>query len=240
MLGRGWPPEHPLAIRAEGRHIWTADGERLLDASSAGLAGTLGYGATDVVRAISEQAAHLPFAHSLSFTTEVAEELASELAKEFPGDLDRTMFVTGGTEAIELAMLMAHRIQAARGEPRRELFLARHLSYHGSSQTGLGLGSRVALREPVSKLLPAFAHLPPPYPYRLEWRERFPEAVASVPGVADFLDTPLSDEQIQRAHIDAAAAVEVAIEALGPERVCAFVAEPIIGASAGGVVPDDE
>ncbi|MFQ5743685.1 MAG: aspartate aminotransferase family protein, partial [Acidobacteriota bacterium] len=220
-----------------GRHIWTADGQRLLDGASGALAATLGYGVGEIAAAITSQAATLPAAHSLAFGSDSSEAYAAALAGVLPADLERPFFVTGGTEAMEMAMLVAHRIQAARGEPQRRLFLSRHLSYHGCSLATLALGARVALRQPVSPLLRSVPHLPPPYPYRPEWHRRFPGPVAGVEGLGAHCQQPLSEEAIERGRAHPAEALAVALEALGPGQVAAFVGEPIIGASAGAVVP---
>lgn len=118
--------------------------------------------------------------------------------------------------------------------------LARHLSYHGASLSALALGARTSLRSLVAPMLQAIPHLPPPYPYRPEWRAHFPGAMADIPGLASTLSRDLTEAEKRRGARDPAAALEVAIEVIGPERVCAFIAEPIIGASGGAVVPQDD
>ena len=204
LLSRGWPPGHPEVVEAEGRTIRTADGRTLLDGASGALAAVVGYGVPEIGEAVAKQARELAFAHSLHFTTEVAEAYAAELADVLPGAgaaaLSRILFVTGGSEANELALLMAHRIQTLRGEPGRCLFLGRHLSYHGSTLATLALGARHSLRSRVEVLLPTMAHLPPPYPYRPEWHARFPESVSGVPGLGDLLAGALSEEALRRAQ----------------------------------------
>lgn len=245
LLARGWPPDHPRVARAEGRTLWTAEGRRLLDGASGALSATIGYGVREIADAVAAQARELAFAHSLHFTTKAAESYAADLAAvlgtgqagEARGQI---LFVTGGSEANEMALLLSHRIQALRGAPGRTVFLSRHLSYHGSTLATLALGARQRLRAGVDGLLARVAHLPPPYPYRPEWHERFPEAVAGVDGLSDVAGGSLSEDAVARGRADPAEALAVAIETLGPERVCAFVAEPIIGASGGAIVPPDD
>lgn len=230
-------------IRTEGRTLWTADGRRLLDGASGALSATVGYGVPEVLDAVAAQVRELAFAHSLHFTTDTVESYAAELAEVLdPGrgeGLQRTLFVTGGSQANEMALILAHRIQALRGEPDRTTFLARHLSYHGSTLATLALGARHSLRSDLTGILRRIGHLPPPYPYRPEWHGRFPDGVAGTHGLGDLLEEPLADADLERARSDPAEALAVSIEALGPERVCAFVAEPIIGASGGAIVPPD-
>ena len=240
---RGWPPTQPLAVRCEGRTIWTADGRSFLDGASGALAVTVGHGVPEIQRAIARQAETLPFVYGGQHTTEIVEQYAAEVTALLPGEgasaLSRLLLVTGGTEATEQALSLAHQIQTERGQPQRRIVLGRHLSYHGSSLAVLGIGGRYWLRQGVAAMLQASPHLPPPFPYRPEWSSRFPDAVASIPGVADLARRPLSSDEQDRGRSDPAEALAVAIEVLEPENVCAFIAEPIIGASAGAVVPDD-
>lgn len=244
LLPRGWPPARIEAVDAEGCVLRLADGSELLDAASGALAVTVGYRVPEIGAAIAAAAARLPFVHSGFFTNPGAEEYAGELTALLPGEGDRhlasLLMVGSGTDAVELAVEMAYRVQMARGQERRRIVLSRFLSYHGTSLGTLALGSRVAMRKLVAPLLSDFPHLPPPYPYRPEWLARFPHGVRDVAGLDSVLQRPLTNDERDRGQADAAAALEVAIEALGAENVCAFVAEPIIGASAGAVVPPDD
>ena len=243
LLARGWPPEHPKVVRAQGRTLWTEEGEELLDGASGALAATVGYGVAEVAEAVGRQARELAFAHSLHFTTAEAEAYGEELADAIRGEsghpLNRILLVPGGSEANEMALILARRIQALQGEPQRNLFLARHLSYHGSTLATISLGGRHSLRSPIEPLITPVAHLPPPYPYRPEWGERFPGSVAGVHGLADIFDGVLPEDALGRGRSDPVEAVAVALEALAG-RVCAFVAEPIIGASGGAIVPPED
>jgi len=243
LLARGWPPEHPKVVRAQGRTLWTEEGKELLDGASGALAATVGYGVPEVAEAVARQARELAFAHSLHFTTVEAEAYGEELLEaiggENPRPLSRVLLVPGGSEANEMALILAHRIQALRGEPHRDLFLTRHLSYLGSTLATIALGARHSLRSPIAPLVSPVAHIPPPYPYRPEWQARFPHAVAGVHGVADLCEGVLSEDDLRRGRSHPAEALAVALEAL-KGRVCAFMAEPIIGASGGAIVPAED
>lgn len=244
LIHRTWPPRTPTAVGAEGCVVRTADGREYLDATSGALAVTVGYGIPGIMAAVQEQAGTLPFAHSARFVSGIAESAAEELTAELPGEgpqaLRRVMFTTGGSESIELAAALAYRAQVARGRPDRQIILSRHLSYHGCTFATLGLGGRVALRSLAPLGSVAIPHLPPAYPYRPEWHRRFPGEVNGIPGVDSVLPEPLSEEQLERARRHPAEALEVTLEAMGPDRVCAFLGEPIVGASAGAIVPPDD
>jgi len=244
LIPRSWPPESIGIASANGCVLRTAAGDELLDAASGALAATLGYAVPELTEALVTQAGKLQFAHSGHFATETVERYAAELAAVLPGHgpdhLDQMMLTTGGTEAIELAVALAYRTHVAHGAPGRHVLLSRHLSYHGASLGTLAIGARTGLRSQVAPMLWPVAHLPPPYPYRPEWHARFPGAVAGVPGLQHALSRQLAPRQRERGTNDPAAALEVAIQAIGPERVCAFIGEPIIGASAGAVAPPND
>lgn len=244
LIHRGWPPQHPTAVDGEGCVLRLEDGTELIDAASGALAVTVGYRVPEIAAAIADVAARLPFVHSAFFTNRSAEEYGDALTSLLPGTGDQhlgnVLMVNSGTDALELGVEAAYRVQVARGQPQRRIVLSRFLSYHGTSLGMLALGARVAMRQLVEPLLADFPHLPPPYPYRPEWLATFPGPVRGVAGLQSQLQRDLTAEELTRGQADAAAALEVAIEALGAENVCAFVAEPIMGASGGAIVPPPE
>jgi adenosylmethionine-8-amino-7-oxononanoate aminotransferase len=125
--------------------------------------------------------------------------------------------VSGGSEAIETALKLVRAYHLARGEPERWVVFARWGSYHGNTLGALDLSGRKPLRRPYEGWLGRFRHLSAAYPYRAG------EPGANALGTADELASEL----------------ERAIEAADPGSVAAFVAEPIVGATLGAVVPPD-
>lgn len=149
--------------------------------------------------------------HATTFTTEVLESYAREVAELVPVADARVYPVSGGSEAIETACKLARTYHLARGEPDRHIVLARHGSYHGNTRGALDLSGRDPLRAPYLPWLGLTERVPAMYPYRVA----------------------LTGAQ----H---AARLEETIEHLGAERVAAFVAEPIGGATTGASVPPDD
>ena len=125
--------------------------------------------------------------------------------------------MSGGSEAIETAVKLARAYHLARGEPEREILVARHGSYHGNTLGALDLSGRPPLRRPYEPWLGRVRHVSAAYPYRAG------EAAAHALGDAEALA-----DELERTFAD-----------LGPGRVAAFVAEPIVGATLGAVVPPD-
>ncbi|HEX2012011.1 MAG TPA: aspartate aminotransferase family protein [Roseateles sp.] len=205
----------PLAVAAEGLWIRDADGRRYLDASGGAAVSSLGHGHPDVIAALHAQVDRLAYAHTSFFSTEVAETLADELVRSAPAGMDHVYLVSGGSEAVESALKMARQYFVEIGQPQRSHFIARRQSYHGNTLGALAVGGNAWRREPFAPLLVPATHVAPCYPYREQRADETPEAYG----------------------LRLAAELEQAILAQGPERVIAFVAETVGGATAGVLTP---
>ena len=203
----------PVAVAGDGPWIVDADGHRYLDASGGAAVSCLGHSHAAVIEAIKAQLDRLPYAHTAFFTNEPLEELAQVLAAAAPGDLDRTYFVSGGSEAMEAALKLARQYWLEVGEPGRRHFVARRQSYHGNTLGALAVGDNQWRREPFEPILLRSHHIAPCYAYR---ERRAGESEADYGRrAADELEAKLME--------------------LGPETVIAFVAETVVGATAGAV-----
>ncbi len=201
----------PVAVEAHGCEIVDAAGNRYLDACSGAIAVNLGHGDPFVIEALAAQLRRVDSVHPTTFTTETLEDYARALAPLVPVADARVYPVSGGSEAIETACKLARAYHLARGELDRHLVLARHGSYHGNTRGALDLSGRDPLRAPYLPWLGLTERVPAVYPYRV-----------SLTGS------------------EHAALLDETIEHLGPERVAAFVAEPIGGATTGASVPPDD
>ncbi len=204
---------YPVAVRGEGCEIVDRDGRRYLDASGGAAVSCLGHDHPRVIAAIKAQLDALPFAHTGFFTSAPAEALADRLIAAAPAGMDRVYFVSGGSEAVEAALKLARQYHVERGEPQRRHFIARRQSYHGNTLGALAVGGNAWRRRLFEPLLIEVAHVTPCYPYR----EKRPEESDET-----FVDRLVGE-------------IETRIEALGAERVIAFVAEPVVGATLGAV-----
>ena len=209
---RGAPP--PVAVSGEGLWLRAADGSAVLDASGGAAVSSLGHGHPRVVEAIREQAGKLAYAHTSFFSSEPAEALADALVGHEPGGLAWAYFVSGGSEAMEAALKMARQFFVETGQSGRARVIARRQSYHGNTLGALSAGGNAWRREPYAPLLsPAFSHVSPAFAYR-EQRAEETEA--------EFTSRLLAE-------------LEAEFQRLGPDTVAAFVAEPVVGATAGAV-----
>lgn len=205
----------PQAVKGEGIYIIDAGGKRYLDASGGAAVSCLGHSDPDVIQAIKDQAETLAFAHTAFFTSEAAEELANLLIGKAPDGIEVVYFVSGGSEAMEAALKMARQYFLEVGEPERTKFIARRQSYHGNTLGALSVGGNVWRREPFEAMLMDVGHIQPCYAYRNQ----------------------LDGETEEEYGLRAADELEAEIQRLGPETVIAFVAETVVGATAGVVPP---
>ncbi|NQV43484.1 MAG: aminotransferase class III-fold pyridoxal phosphate-dependent enzyme, partial [Rhodospirillales bacterium] len=130
----------PIAVKGDGIFIEDAAGKRYMDASGGAAVSCLGHSDPDVVRAIKDQVDAIAFAHTSFFSSQPAEELADLLIDAAPSGIGMAYFVSGGSEAVEAALLMARQFFVERGEDSRSHYIARDLSYHGNTLAALSVG----------------------------------------------------------------------------------------------------
>lgn len=205
----------PVAVAGDGPYLIDDAGRRYLDASGGAAVSCLGHSNAAVRAAICEQASRLAYAHTGFFSSKPAEDLGDFLVDAAPDGLAWVYFTSGGSEAVETAMKLARQYAVANGQPERTRFIARNRSYHGNTLGALALGQHKGRRAAFEPLLIDVARVSPCYAYR----EQAPDEDAD--GYAARL----------------AAELEAKILAVGPETVCAFVAETVSGASLGAVPP---
>ena len=205
----------PTAVRGEGVFLFDAQGKSYLDASGGAAVSCLGHAHPKVLAAMHTQIDQLAYAHTSFFTTEVAERLADRLIDTAPEGTSHVYFVSGGSEAVEAALKMARQYFVEIGQPQRQHFIARRQSYHGNTLGALAIGGNAWRREPFAPLLMPATHVAPCYPYREQEAHESPEAYG---------------QRLARE-------LEDTIVRLGSDRVIAFVAETVGGATAGVLVP---
>lgn len=120
---------------------------------------------------------------------------------------------------MEATMKLARQyfLELATPQPTRTRFIARKQSFHGITLGALSMGGHVWRREPFEPiLLSNISHVSPCYAYR--GRQEGESDADYVARLADELDA-----EFQR---------------LGPDTVCGFVAEPVVGAVRASSVSD--
>ena len=210
--GRGLPK----VSHGSGAHVFDTTGKRYLDASGGPAVYCLGHGHPEVTAAIVRQLERIAHGYRYTFTSDPLEELR-ELITAACGRasrFDAMVFVSGGSEAVESALKVALQYHSARGEMARRRFIARRRSWHGNTLGALAVSDFLDRRAPFEGALVEASFLPQVSMYRP------PEGVAP---------------EALGAH--AAAELEAEIGRLGPERVAAFIFEPVVGAAGGALPP---
>ncbi|HUF86965.1 MAG TPA: aminotransferase [Thermohalobaculum sp.] len=205
--------DRPILTRGEGIYLYDARGRRLIDGPGGMWNMQIGYGRAEMAEAIAAQAVQLPYHSPWAFASEPSAVLARKLAEITPGDLDTVFFTTGGSTAVDSALRFAQFYNNLRGRPEKKLFIAREKGYHGSTY----LSATVTGRERSGNAL--------------DTEERL---VRLLPNVNPYVrPAGMSVEDWCAAKV---AELERAIAELGPDRVAAFIAEPVL-ASGGVIVP---
>jgi adenosylmethionine-8-amino-7-oxononanoate aminotransferase len=203
----------PIAVRAEGIHIWDSTGKAYIDACGGAAVSCLGHAHPRVMEAMDRQVRKLDYVHPGFFSGEPAEHLADLLIEDAPAGLTHAYFVSGGSEAMEAALKMARQYFLEIGEPKRTRFISRRQSYHGNTLGALAVGGNLARREPYAPMLMDVSLIAPCFAYRFKRDDETEEAYGL--RVADEL--------------------EAEILRLGPETVAGFTAETVVGATTGCV-----
>jgi len=209
-----FPQEGSMIMeRAEGAYLIDINGNRYLDSVGGLWCTNIGQGREEMADAIAEQVRKLAYASPFVDTTTVpAAQLASKLADLAPGSLRHVMYSCGGSTAIDSAYRLIQYYQNCRGLHNKKHIIARDGSYHGSTYVAMSIGGKKADHPPeFDYKRDDIHHISNPNFYR----------ATGYDSEAAFLDF-LVDELEQK------------ILDIGPDKVAAFFAEPILGA--GGVI----
>ncbi|MEZ5291992.1 MAG: aspartate aminotransferase family protein [Vicinamibacterales bacterium] len=217
VLHRSTRQPLPVAVGGQGLTLTLGDGRTVLDASGGAAVSCLGHGHPRVTAAITRQLEAVAYANTSFYSSAPAEALAECLVGGEPGGLARAHFVSSGSEAVEACLKMARQYFVEIGEPERLHVIGRRQSYHGNTLGALSVGGHAARRrayEPM--LLPHVSFVSPCFAFRYK-----------APGEASAAYVArLADE------------LEAECQRVGPGRVMAVIAEPVVGATSGAVAAE--
>ncbi|MDQ3136198.1 MAG: aspartate aminotransferase family protein [Gemmatimonadota bacterium] len=205
---------YPRIVRGDGCWLYDADGRGYLDAVGGAFVANVGHGVREIAEAIGRQAQRLAYVNGTAFTNDPVEELADELARRSPGDLELVYPLASGSEAVEAALKLARQYWVETGEPARRKIVALSPGYHGNTLLALSASARQHYTTYFRDWLVEVVRVPAPYAFRCECRGSPPHCPAC------------SGE-----------AVEAALLREGPDTVAALIAEPVGGSSTGASVP---
>ena len=198
--------------RGDNIYLWDSEGAKLLDAMSGLWCVNVGYGQRELIDAATRQLETLPFYNAFFQTaTKPAIELAELLAEITPPQFEHVFFSGSGSEGNDTVVRMVRRYWDLLGQPERQIIVSRRNAYHGSTMAGASLGGMSAMHAQGGLPIPGIVHIEQPY--------AFEHAQGA------------SAEDFGRL---AAGWLEQKLLELGPDKVAAFIGEPVQGA--GGVI----
>jgi 4-aminobutyrate--pyruvate transaminase len=202
-----------VVVRGEGVHVFDEHGAKYLEGVSALWYATLGFSESRLVDAARRQMEKLPCYHSFgNKITDVCIELTERLVALTPVGMDRVFYASSGSEANDTAIKLVRYYNNALGHPAKKRFIAREMSYHGTSLATAALTG--VPRNHWGFDLPSHDVLRTDCPNY--WRDGLPGE--SEEAYADRL----------------VASLEALIAREGADTIAAFIAEPVMGV--GGVL----
>ncbi len=207
-----------IISEGSGSEMTDANGQTYLDMIGGLWCNNIGLGRRDMADAIAEQVTKLSYSSTFTdMSNEPAARLAAKLAELAPGDLNRVHFSTGGSTAVDSALRLVHFYQQCAGRPQKVHVIARRQAYHGSTYATISIGYKEAdRRHGFQYIEDTIHHVSEPDVYRA------PDGM----GEAAFCDHLVKEFEDKIAEI-------------GPDRVGAFFAEPVMGAGGVLVPPGD-
>jgi len=197
---------------ADGVMLTDTDGHQILDAMSGLWCVNIGYGRHELAEAAAKQMRELPYYNTFFQTSHVpAIALSAKLAELAPRDLNHVFYAGSGSEANDTNIRLVRHYWAQKGQPERNIIISRTNAYHGSTLGGGSLGGMSGMQNQGVPVVPGIHHIDQP-----DWW-------------SDGADMSPEDFGIARAR-----QLEEAILQHGPDRVAAFIGEPVQGA--GGVI----
>jgi adenosylmethionine-8-amino-7-oxononanoate aminotransferase len=203
----------PKVAWAKGSYVYDVDGKQYIDGSGGPAVYCIGHSNPEVNAAIKDQLDRIAHGYRYNFSSDALEELTGIIQRRCGGTLNHMVYVTGGSEAVESCLKLALQYHAARGDMSRRRFIARERSWHGNTLGALSVSGFLERKRAFEGSLLDVSHLSPVNAYR-------PVAGATPETVGEACARELEHEILK----------------VGPEKVSAFIFEPVVGA-AGGCVP---
>lgn len=207
----------PIVESGKGIYLKDIKGKTYIDASSGAVVVGIGHGREEIAEVLRAQAAKIAYVIRVQFMNIPSLELSNKIATLAPKNMNRSYFVSGGSEANETAIKLSIRFQQLIGNPKKTKIVSRWQSFHGNTLGALSVSGHTKRRRDYSNLLLHMPLIPPVYCYRCPFNKKS-----------------------ESCDLECARELEVIVKREGPENIAAFIAEPIVGATLGAVPPVDE
>ena len=196
-----------MLVEGSMQYVWDHTGKRYLDGLGGIVTISVGHCHPHVVAAANKQNATMQHSTTIYLNPNIGA-FAEKLASKMPGDLKCVYFTNSGSEANDLAILMA-RLSTGNYD-----VVALRNAYHGGSPASMGLTAHSNWKFNVPHSF-GVHHAVAPYPYRGNFGYDDPDA--------------------GRKYADD---VKDLIGYATPGKIAAFIAEPIQGVGGFVVLPD--
>lgn len=206
---------YPIVTHGKGIYLFDETGKQYIDGSSGAVTASIGHAIPEIIEAMHSQAKHVSFVYRSQFTSDPAEKLALKLNQLICSEQDYwSFFVNSGSEATETALKVALQYWQEQGKFKKQKILSRWVSYHGITIGALSMSGHVSRRERFVALLADYPTVAAPYCYQCSLQLTHPTC-----------------------QLACAKELEKAILREGAQNIAAFIAEPIVGAAGGVIVP---
>jgi len=194
--------------------VKSAEGNIYIDCGAGLWLNNIGFGRTEISQVVKEQMDKLSYFQSFNgYTHPLAIELAKKVSSMVPVKNAHIFFTSGGSESNDTAYKLARLYWYLLGKREKNQIIGRTKAYHGLAYGATSATSLPGFWDGFRPLVPGFHHIPHPHCYFCPWGKDSSEC-----------------------QLECATALEEKILEIGPDKVAAFVAEPIIG-TGGGIVP---
>lgn len=201
---------NPIAVKyGEGVYLYDYEGKRYIDFSSGLMNVNIGHGNQRVTEAVMNQMREISYV-TPGCVTRARGDLGKKLASIAPAGLTKTLFTTGGAEAIENA------IKLARLYTGRHKIIARYRAFHGASYGAMSAGGDPRKLASDAQQAPNIVHVEDSYCYRCPW-----------------------GKEISSCSRECVSHIERVVEFEGPENIAAILMEGESGSSGCIKYPPD-
>jgi adenosylmethionine-8-amino-7-oxononanoate aminotransferase len=147
-------------VDGDGCYLTDTEGNRYFDASGGLWYNAVGHGRQEIADAIGAQAARLAACTSFDvYSADVTLAVADRIADLTTIPDPRVFLTSGGSDSVDSAGKIIRRYFALRGEPERNVIIAREGAYHGMHAYGTALAGIPANHDPWGDLVPEVEHI---------------------------------------------------------------------------------
>ncbi len=223
----------PNVMKAKGSYVYLENGKKYLDATGGWTAyATLGYCNDRILNAMQRQMQKFTHIDYNIWNNPMIEELAQTLLNHATNSLDKVYFGgTSGSDAIEAALKLSYQVHHDNGKPSKTKYICRDQSFNGATLHSIST-SDLPILDIYNPLLPKnIIKVSQHNPYTICTHD--PKNTSTKKN--NYRMGMYVGETHQTYLKRCLKEIEDAIINEGPDNICAFVGETILGSLVGDV-----